>query len=115
MPAEFDGWDIESIDLEVHAGPSGVMGFQLANNGQPWIPRSPGEFLVWDDRIETFTPTGYPTGGGWQVIAYNVGQHDHDVVVRFNVNPVETAGPASAPYVLTFVEHGVHLPAPLVL
>jgi hypothetical protein len=48
----FDNWEIEQIDLEVPAGPSGTMGFYLANNGMPWIPRTPGEWLIWDDHWE---------------------------------------------------------------
>lgn len=113
----FDGWDIERIDLEVPAGPAGTLGFYLANNGQPWIPRSVGEYLVWDDRRESFTPTGYPTGSGWQVIGHNIGEYDHSVVVRFHVNPTDTAADRAqqVPYVLTFVEHDVRRPDPVTL
>lgn len=104
----FDGWDIEQIDLEVPPGPTGALGFQLANNGRPWIPRSPGEWLTWDDHAESFIPTGYPSGGGWQVIGWNVGAYNHAVVVRFHVNPVEPpAASVAQPVVLTFVEHDV--------
>lgn len=104
----FDGWDIELIDLEVPPGPTGALGFQLANNGRPWIPRSVGEWLTWDDHVESFVPTGYPSAGGWQVIGWNVGAYDHAVVVRFHVNPI-SVGPAAGdnPVVLTFVEHAV--------
>lgn len=102
----FDGWEIEAIDLEVPPGPTLAMGFQLANNGVPWIPRSPGEWLTWDDHWERFTPDGYPSAGGWQVIGWNVGQYNHAVFVRFHVNPVRVGPPAGAnPTVLTFVEH----------
>lgn len=103
----FVDWDIESIDLEVPPGPSGTMGFQLANNDLPWIPRTPGQWLVWDDHHETFYPTGYPVAGGWQVIGYNTGAYDHAVIVRFNVNPPTVATAAAAPVVLTFVERDV--------
>lgn len=102
----FDGWDIEAIDLEVPPGPTGALGFQLANNGVPWVPRTPGEWLIWDDHWERFTPTNYPAAGGWQVIAWNVGSFAHNVVVRFHVNPIQVGpAPGDNPYVLTFVEH----------
>lgn len=108
-PLAFDGWQVEAIDLEVPAGPAGNLAFYLANNGRPWIPRTPGEYLIWDDRAERFPATDYPSAGGWQVIGSNVGEYDHPVVVRFHVNPL--AGPAAtvtpAPFVLTLVEHGV--------
>lgn len=110
----FDDWDVEAIDLEVPPGPSGCMGFYLANNGQPWIPRAQNEWIVWDDHKERFTPTGYPTGTGWQLVGYNVGKYDHAVICRFHVNPTASpAGPAEQLPVLTFVEHDVK-PAPIV-
>lgn len=112
----FDNWEVETIDLEVPPGPAGCMGFYLANNGQPWIPRSPGEWLVWDDKIERFTPTAYPTASGWQVVGYNSGALAHVVVVRFHVNPVTIdRATVAAPFVLTFVEHDVKHPDPVVL
>lgn len=112
----FDNWEVERIDLEVHAGPNLCLGFYLANNGQPWIPRTPGQWLTWDDRVESFTPTGYPTASGWQIVGYNVGQYAHAVVVRFHVNPVTVAArDAVQPIVLTFVEHDVKHPDPVVL
>lgn len=110
-----DNWDVERIDLEVPPGPAGTMGFYLANNGQPWIPRNPGEWLIWDDRAISITPTGYPSASGWAITGYNVGAYDHTVTVRFHVNPVEPPGPGTIPVVLTFVEHDVKAPDPVVL
>lgn len=104
----FDNWELELVELEVPPGPNGALGFVLANNGHPWIPRSVGEWLVWDDKIQAYVPTGYPTAGGWQIVGYNTGTYDHDVITRFHVNPL--SGPAAAtdlPF-LTFVEHGVN-------
>lgn len=109
----FDGWEVEAIDLEVPPGPAGTLGFYLANNGQPWIPRSSGEWIVWDDRHERFPVDGYPTASGWEIVGYNVGEYDHVVVCRFHVNPISLPGPPPAPYVLTFVEHDVR-PLPVV-
>jgi hypothetical protein len=108
-PMAIDGWEIEAIDLEVPAGPAGTMQFYLANNGRPWIPRTDGEYLVWDDHAERFPATDYPSAGGWQVIGSNVGEYDHVVVVRFHVNPLAGAVDlaAVAPAVLVFVERDV--------
>ena len=103
----FDNWDVERIDLEVPPGPAGCMGFQLANNGQPWVPRTVGEWLVWDDHTETIYPTGYPNASGWQVIGYNVGLYAHAVIVRFHVNAPTVAASAPQPVVITFVERDV--------
>lgn len=104
----FDNWEVEAVDLEVPPGPTGALGFQLANNGQPWIPRTPGEWLVWDDHWERFPAENYPQAGGWQVIGWNVGLYDHAVYVRFHVNAVTSAAEAQTqPVVLTFVEREV--------
>ena len=104
----FDNWDVERIDLQVPPGPLGCMGFYLANNGMPWIPRALGEWIVWDDHRETFYPTGYPTGAGWQLVGYNTGTFPHVVICRFHVNPVAVGEPAGVELPrITFIEHGV--------
>lgn len=111
----FDGWEVEAIELEVPAGPAGTMAFYLANNGQWWIPRTPGQFLVWDDKRETYYLSGNPTAGGWQIIGYNLGDYDHAVTVRFHVNPLSGPDLATVPLVLTFIEHGVKERDPVTL
>ena len=105
----FTDWEIAQIDLEVPPGPAGLLAFYLANNGVPWIPRTPGQYLVWDDHAESFPVNGYPIGQGWQIIGHNNGHYDHTVRVRFHVNDVPAPALAAsfAPVVLTFVEHGV--------
>ena len=80
---------IESVDLEVPPGPAGLMGFYLARSGVSWIPYEADEFLVWDDRFDSWSLDAQPTGLGWQIVAYNDDAvFSHDVVVRFHVNPV---------------------------
>lgn len=111
----FTDWDVERIDLEVPPGPAGVMGFYLANNDLPWVPRSAGEWLVWDDQKLTVYPTGYPVGTGWQIIGYNTGAYDHAVICRFHVNPPPAPSSAVQAVPLTFEEIGVPVRAPVTL
>lgn len=112
----FDDWVVERIDLIVPPGPWGTMGFYLANNSQPWVPRSAGEWLVFDDHKLEVTPTGYPIGTGWQIVGYNLGRYDHDVIALFHVNPISTPGQSQDNYpVLTFVEHDVATPPTVVI
>jgi len=106
VPLSLDYVDIESIDLEVPPGPSGLMGFYLARSGQQWIPYESGEFLVWDDRFDSWYLTDQPTGSGWEVVGYNLDVFDHDVVVRFHTNPV-TSPVSVTPPQLTFVGSAV--------
>ncbi len=108
-----DGWDLETLDLEVPAGPAGLMGFYIANNGVQWIPQGPDEWLVWDDRQKSWPFTEQPNASGWQVVGYNLGDYDHDVIVRMHVNlPPDPSASTSAP-AITFVS--TPAPAPAVI
>lgn len=106
--------DIESIDLEVPPGPSGLVGFYLARSGQQVIPYEAGEYLVWDDRFDSWYLTDQPTGSGWQLVGYNLDVYDHSVVVRFHTNPIAASVAASAP-TLTFITSGALSPSAVTL
>lgn len=112
---ELDNFIIEAIDLEVPPGTAGLVGFYLANNGMPAIPRNAGQWIVWDDHAQRYPASDYPTASGWGIVGYNLGEYDHDVIARFHVNPVPSPSVAQAPVVLTFVEHDVKEPPPVVL
>lgn len=87
-------YEIESVDIEVPPGPQGLMGFYIARSGQQYIPYTAGEFIVWDDRADSWYLTDQPTGGGWQLVAYNLDAvHTHAVVTRWHVNPLSTPTP----------------------
>lgn len=105
VPLALDFVDIESVDLEVPPGPSGLMGFYLARSGQQVIPYESGEWLIWDDRFDSWYLTDQPTGSGWQVVGYNLDDYDHSVVVRFHTNPVVPAASSSYPS-LSFASSG---------
>ena len=107
VPIALEYFEIESIDIEVPPGPSGLMGFYIARSGQQWIPYEVGEFLVWDDRFDSWRLSDQPTGQGWQVVGYNLDVYDHDVTVRFHVNTV-AAIVSSPPSVPTFVSSGTN-------
>lgn len=111
----FVDWEVEQIDLEVPPGPAGTMGFYLANNGVPWVPRVNDEWLVWDDHRATVIPTGYPIGTGWQIVGYNVGQYDHAVICRFHVNPPPGPPPPGSVVTISFEQHDVPARAPVTL
>lgn len=98
-----DNWEIESIDLEVPAGPAGLMGFAIYNNGVQWIPASAGTWLVWDDVQQSWQFEDQPNGSGWSVVGYNGGFFSHTVTVRFHVNPTQPAAGNVTPPSITFV------------
>lgn len=81
-------YEIESVDLEVPPGPSGLMGFYVALSGQQWLPWEMGEWIIWNDRTESWLTNDQVTNGGWEIVGYNNGVYDHMVTVRFHVNPI---------------------------
>jgi hypothetical protein len=103
VPLSIDNWDLESIDLEVPAGASGLMGFYVANNGVQWIPNSPGTWLVWDDVQQSWFMDDQPNASGWAVVGYNTGYYPHTVTVRMHVNLPTAAEVASGAPAVTFV------------
>lgn len=112
---DLDNWTIEQIDLEVPPGPAGLMGFYVDNNGVQWIPASPGQFLVWDDVQQSWPFTDQPDASGWSVVGYNLGTYDHQVIVRFHVNPTVVAPAAPSVPVVTFVTSAVPAGQPVTL
>lgn len=98
VPLSLDGWELESLDLEVLPGPSGLLGFYVANNGVQWIPQPAGQFLVWDDVRQSWTFEEQPNASGWAVVGYNGGAWPHTVTVRFHVNyPTQTQAAVGLP------------------
>lgn len=103
-----DYYEVESIDLEVPPGPAGLMGFYIARSGQQWIPYEADEWIVWDDRYDSWYLSDQPTGSGWQVVGYNLDVYDHDVVVRFHVNTPPTGSLVTAPPVMVTTSPSVY-------
>lgn len=99
LPSEI----VQTIDLDVPPGPSGLMGFYLAVSGQQMIPFEVGEFLVWDDREKSWPVEKFPTSATWSIVGYNLGAFPHAVTVRFHdSSAVQTSPTVSIPSV-TFV------------
>jgi hypothetical protein len=92
-------YDIESVDIEVPPGPSGLMGFYLAVGGQQWIPYEAGEWIVWDDRFDSWLLSDQPQAVGWSVVGYNLDDYPHDVVVRFHVNALSISSAVTPPVI----------------
>jgi hypothetical protein len=77
--------DVVQVDLQVPPGPSGLMGFYLAYNGQQVIPFQSGQWITWDNHSEEYALDSYPSGGAWQLVQYNTGLYPHLVYLRFHL------------------------------
>jgi hypothetical protein len=91
IPLEQANYEIESIDLEVPPGPSGLMGFYIALGDTPWLPWESNTWIVWDDRADSWPTENQIVNGGWNVVGYNAGKYDHTVTIRFHTNPIPVA------------------------
>jgi hypothetical protein len=98
-----DGYNIEQIDLEVPAGPAGNMGFQLVNNGIPWIPFQSDQWVIWDGIQATYYTTDYPNASGWGIVGYNTGQYDHNIIATFHCVPIASPTVDTATFVTAFI------------
>lgn len=78
---------VVEVDIKVPAGARGQMGFALWASGLTVIPEQAGEFIVTDDEEITWPLQDQIDSGGWQLAAYNLGQYDHTVYLRFLVLP----------------------------
>lgn len=83
---------IRSIRWRVPSGPRGVMGFQLAMAGVPFLPRNTGQYIIANDETDTWVLDELPDSGAWQVISYNTGTYDHSVFLTFLADFPTAAG-----------------------
>lgn len=95
MPLPLYG--VESIDVEVPSGPSGLMGFYLALSGQQWVPWEMGQWITWDNQSRNWPLSNQPTSEGWELVGYNTGVYSHAVTVRFHLVVAPSLVLGSAP------------------
>jgi hypothetical protein len=93
----FPAYQVNALRWKVPPGPSGLMGWQLQVAGQPVIPRVAGSWIVADNESDTWTLTGYPDQGQWQLAGYNTDIYDHTVYLDFLLDPVVSQQPSQLP------------------
>lgn len=85
---------VRQIDVRIPPGPSGLMGFVIAYAGVGIIPDTASTWLVMDNERWSFTVDDNPTGGQWEVIAYNTDVYDHSIYTRFHIDEFRNQAPA---------------------
>jgi hypothetical protein len=84
---------LSKVTVTVPTGPSGLMGFQVAQSGQPIIPRTANTFIVADGRIIEWDTHDYPEGGRWSIIGYNTDIYDHSLYVEYSLDELISGVP----------------------
>lgn len=75
--------EVESIRWRVPPGSRGHLGWWLAMSGQQVLPDRLGTYVVADGEWDTWTVRGLPNTGAWQLVGFNTGTNDHQVILTF--------------------------------
>jgi hypothetical protein len=86
FPMAFNAANVEQIDIIVPPGPAGSVGFQIVYGGGSFLPQSPGQYIVADNYVFTFSQSKAPDGGNYAFKAYNEDIIPHTIQVAFQVN-----------------------------
>lgn len=74
---------VDTVEIRVPPGPSGLVGFALQNSGVTIIPYQSDAFIVTAADYISWPLHGFVTSGSWQLLGYNTGTSDHAIYVRF--------------------------------
>lgn len=91
---------VSTLEVIVPPGPSGFVGFAMANSGVRVIPYLSDLWIVTNDEKIVWPMDGYINSGDWSLIGYNAGSQDHAIYVRFLVDPPQVI-PSARPFVAT--------------
>lgn len=86
---------VDQVTVRIPPGPGGEVGFQLAAADMQMIPVNTGAWVVADAEVIPWRFVNLIESGAWQMIAYNTGNYDHTLQVRFEVSL--PYGPAPSP------------------
>lgn len=91
---------VTNIEVLVPPGPSGLVGFAFTYGGHQVIPNTAGQFIISDGEVIDWPVEGFPTGGQWQLRAFNTDIFSHTLHLRLLVEEFP-APPVPVPVPLT--------------
>lgn len=94
FPMIFQQGYVTEIDIKIPSGPSGFMGFFIGAGGSQYIPRTPGSFIIDNDKDIAWPIHNAINSGSWSITGYNTDLFAHTVYVTFHVNEIEPYGRA---------------------
>ena len=84
---------VDEIEIRVPPGPRGEVGFAIGSSGVQVIPMAIGSWIVTDDEEINWRLENFWDSGAWEVRAYNTGQFDHTLYLRFLLSTIGKGGP----------------------
>lgn len=88
FPLSFNDGRVDRLEIRIPPGPSGLVGFRIAHSGQQVIPYTGAEWIIGDNEPLDWDMDNYPTGGAWELWAYNTDIYDHTLYLRFHVTEI---------------------------
>lgn len=82
FPTRIVSW----VEFLFPPGPRGQVGIRYTMNGDAVIPLIAGTWLIADNDKSHWDLSGYPDSGAWELTAYNSGQFDHTIYLRFGLD-----------------------------
>lgn len=79
---------VESIEILVPPGPSGLVGFRIRHSNATVIPYDNSEWIIADNEVIRWNLSDYPTGRAWAIRIYNEDAYDHTLYIRILVNEI---------------------------
>lgn len=85
LPCHFPARKVEQIYWRVPAGHVGLTGFRVSMGGVQVFPANIGGWIIANGEQETWPVKDTPDSGAWDMTAYNTGNVQHSVFLRFMV------------------------------
>lgn len=74
---------VDTVEIIVPPGPSGLIGFAIQNSGVTVIPYGSDQWIITANEKIAWPLDGYINSGSWGLLGYNTGSQAHAVYVRF--------------------------------
>jgi hypothetical protein len=92
-PLVFSDGRVDRLEIRIPPGPSGLVGFRVAHSGQSVIPYTGDRWFITDNDKLDWDLDNYPTGGAWELWAYNLDVYDHAIYLWFHITETIAASP----------------------
>jgi hypothetical protein len=87
-PFTFDDGRVDTLEIVVPDGPSGLVGFQIRHSKQIIIPYDGVSFIVTNNEVIKWPLETFPEAQKWDVVIYNTDVFVHTLSFRWLITDV---------------------------